>query len=62
MSNTGVCRAAPGFAIYAQRKVCRAGCRRRPSPAETPPIGKIHHFINMAVIFEPDGTLIPFGI
>ena len=25
----------------------------RPSPAEAPPIGKIHPFSKMAVIFEP---------
>ena len=29
------------------------GCRRRPSPAEAPPIGKIRRFIKMAVTFEP---------
>ena len=32
--------------------VAGAGCRRRPSPHEAPPIGKIHPFSKMAVTFE----------
>ena len=39
-----------------------AGWRRRPSPAEAPPIGKIHHFGKMAVTFEPQmGFWCPSG-
>ena len=35
------------------KQACGAGCRRRPSPDEAPPIGKIHPFSKMAVTFEP---------
>ena len=35
------------------KQACCAGCRRRPSPAEAPPIGKIHPFSKMTVTFEP---------
>ena len=33
------------------KQACCAGCRRRHSPAEAPPIGKIHSFSKMSVIF-----------
>ena len=35
------------------KQACCAGCRRRPSPNEDPPIGKIHPFSKIAVTFEP---------
>ena len=35
------------------KQACCTGCRRRPSPAEAPPIGKIRLFSKMAVTFEP---------
>ena len=35
------------------KQACCAGCWRRPSPNEAPPIGKIHPFCKMAVTFEP---------
>ena len=41
------------FILCTQKQACCAGCRRRPSPDEAPPIGKIHHFSKMAVTFQP---------
>ena len=38
---------------YIIEQACCAGCRRRPSHAEVPPIGKIHAFSEMAVTIEP---------
>ena len=39
--------------VNLHKKACCAGCRRRPSPAEAPSIGKIHPFSKMAITFEP---------
>ena len=39
--------------LVIMKQACCAGCRRRPSPAEAPQIGKIHPFCKMAVNFEP---------
>ena len=41
------------FFFKRYKQACCAGCRRRPSPVEAPPIGKIHPFSKMAVTFEP---------
>ena len=35
------------------KQACCADCRRRPYPAEAPPVGKIDPFSKMAVTFEP---------
>ena len=37
---------------HIKNKPAAAGCRRRPSPAEAPPIDKIHPYSKMAVSFE----------
>ena len=45
----------PLYNIYniTQKQGCCAGCRRRPSPNEAPPIGKIYRFSKMAITFVP---------
>ena len=46
-----------------KKQACCAGCRSRPSPAEAPPIGKIHPFSKMGHNFwTTDGILMPFRI
>ena len=41
------------FGDVLNKQACCAGCRRRTSPNEAPPIGKIHPFRKMAITFEP---------
>ena len=38
--------------VWLKQAYC-AGCRRRPYPAEAPPLGKIHLFSKIAVTSEP---------
>ena len=46
-------RSGPYLLVFTKLQACWEGCKRRPSPNEAPPRGKIYLFSKMAVTFEP---------